>query len=215
MPLVSVSFHQSCPCCDGIRSIDSTSRQVLLSKEYFLWSSLQQFDKSFVSRHFCWCVSDVNSFHREYRLNTPTFLWDHSHIVPLNQIEVTSETWTSIVHNLVVSTQWCNARSSLRCPCTIDWQFSRPARLIFPSGASRPIGNIRTLRVRVETIFGGLPCRHSLTPCARSLFRPLLPSACYAGYLTVYRGNIIFADVIVDIFLINIGVNLTWDQAQF
>ena len=103
MPLVSVSFHQSCPSFDGIRSIDNTSRQVLLSKEYFLWSSLQRFDKSFVSRHFCWCVSDVNSFHREYRLNTLTFLWDYSHIVPLNQIEVTSETWTSIVYNLVVS----------------------------------------------------------------------------------------------------------------
>ena len=38
-----------------------------------------------------------------YRLNTPTFLLDYSHIVPLNQIEVTSETWTSIVYNLVVS----------------------------------------------------------------------------------------------------------------
>ena len=52
---------------------------------------------------FWQCVSDVNSFHREYRLNTPTFLWDYSHIVPLNQIEVTSETWTSIVYNWVVS----------------------------------------------------------------------------------------------------------------
>ena len=103
MPLVSVSFHQSCPSFDGIRSIDNTSRQVLLSKEYFLWSSLQRFDKSFVSRHFCWCVSDVNSFHREYRLNTPTFLWDYSHIAPLNQIEVTSETWPSIVYNLMIS----------------------------------------------------------------------------------------------------------------
>ena len=51
----------------------------------------------------CQCISGVNSFHREYRLNTPTFLWDYSHIVPLNQIEVTSETWTSIVNNLVVS----------------------------------------------------------------------------------------------------------------
>ena len=29
---------------------------------------------------------------------------------------------------------------------------------------SRPIGNIRTHRVRVETIFGGLPCRRSLSP---------------------------------------------------
>ena len=58
---------------------------------------------------------------------------------------------------------WWNVRSSLRSPCTIDWQFSPPARLIFPSGASQPIGNIRTHRVRVETIFGGLPCRRSLT----------------------------------------------------
>ena len=35
MPLVSVSFHQSCPSFDGIHSIVSTSRQVLLSKEYY------------------------------------------------------------------------------------------------------------------------------------------------------------------------------------
>ena len=84
--------------------------------------------------------------------------------VTLNQIEVTSETWTSIVSRQF-SVFRCNVRFSLRCPCTIDWQFSRPARLIFPSGASRPIGNIRTHRVRVETIFGGLPCRRSITPC--------------------------------------------------
>ena len=180
MPLVSVSFHQSCPSFDGIRSIDSTSRQVLLSKEYFLWSSLQRFDKSFVSRHFCWCVSDVNSLHREYRLNTPTFLWDYSHIVPLNQIEVTSETLTSIVYNLVVSGP-SGVIQDLHyvCPCTIDWQFSRPARLIFPSGASRPIGNIRTHRVRVETIFWGLPCRRSLTPCMSPSRAPVLSFACY------------------------------------
>ena len=51
MPLVSVSFHQSlsCPSLDGMRSIDNTSRQVLLSKEYFFWSSLQRFDKSLSS----------------------------------------------------------------------------------------------------------------------------------------------------------------------
>ena len=103
MTLVSVSFHQSCPSFDGIRSIDNTSRQVLLSEEYFLWSSLPRFHKSFVSRHFCSCVSDVNSFHREYRLNAPTFLWDYSYIVPLNQTEETSETWTSIVYKLAVS----------------------------------------------------------------------------------------------------------------
>ena len=33
MPLVSVSFHQSCPSFDGMRSIDNTIRQILLSKE--------------------------------------------------------------------------------------------------------------------------------------------------------------------------------------
>ena len=55
-----------------------------------------------------------------------------------------------------------------------DWQFSRPARLIFPSGASRPIGNIRTHRVRVETIFGGLPCRRSLTPRVSQTRAPVL-----------------------------------------
>ena len=53
MPLVSVSFHQSCPSFDGMLSIDNTSRQVLLSKEYCLLPSLQRFDKPFVSRHFC------------------------------------------------------------------------------------------------------------------------------------------------------------------
>ena len=35
MPLVSVSFHQSCPSFDGMRSIDNTSRQVFLSKKIF------------------------------------------------------------------------------------------------------------------------------------------------------------------------------------
>ena len=34
MPLESVSFHQSCPSFDGMRSVDNRSRQVLLSKEY-------------------------------------------------------------------------------------------------------------------------------------------------------------------------------------
>ena len=70
-------------------------------------------------------------------------------------------------------------RSSLRCPCTIDWQFSRPARLIFPSGASRPIGNIRTHRLRVATIFGSLPCRRSLTPRVSPSRAPVLSFAHY------------------------------------
>ena len=61
----------------------------------------------------------------------------------------------------------------------IDWQFSRPAQLIFPSGASRPIGNIRTHRVRVEMIFGGLPCRRSLTPRASPSRVPVLSFAHY------------------------------------
>ena len=74
-------------------------------------------------------------------------------------------------------TQWCNARSSLHCPCTIDWQFSRPARLIFPSGASRPIGNIRTHRMRVGTIFVGLPGRLSLSPLVSPSRAPVLSCA--------------------------------------
>ena len=63
----------------------------------------------------------------------------------------------------------------------------RAPRLIFPLGASRPIGNIRTHRMRVENDFRGPsvqalphPSRVSLSR-ARSLFRLLLPSACYAG----------------------------------
>ena len=53
MPLVSVSFHQSCTSFDGMLSIYNTSRQFLLSKEYFLLPLLQRFDKPLVSRHFC------------------------------------------------------------------------------------------------------------------------------------------------------------------
>ena len=74
-------------------------------------------------------------------------------------------------------------RPSLRCPCTIDWQFSRPARLIFPSGAPGIIGNIRTHRMRVETIFVGLPGRPSLSPRVSPSRAPVLSWACYAGYM--------------------------------
>ena len=38
-------------------------------------------------------------FFPSWILFTPTFPWDYSHIVPLILIEVTSETWTSIVYN--------------------------------------------------------------------------------------------------------------------
>ena len=128
-----------------------------------------------------WCLS----FLREYRLITPIFLWDYSHIVPLNQIKVTSETWTSIIPFSGFRSWWCNIRPSLRCPCTVDWQFSRPARLRFPSGASRPNENIRTHRTRVETISVGLPGRRSLSSRvspSRSFLGSLLRSACYAAY---------------------------------
>ena len=180
MPLVSVSFHQSCPSFDGIRSIDSTSRQVLPSKEYFIWSSLQRLDKSFVSRHSLLMRIRCQFFpswipfeHSNFSLR----LQPHSPIKPdwsdLRDLNFDCIQFTGF------RTQWCNARSSLHCPCTIDWQFSRPARLIFPSGASRPIGNIRTHRVRVETIFGGLPCRRSVTPCVSPSRAPVLSFARY------------------------------------
>ena len=35
MPLVSVSFHQSCPGFDGMRSIDNASREVLFEQRIF------------------------------------------------------------------------------------------------------------------------------------------------------------------------------------
>ena len=44
--MVSVSFHQSCPSFDGIRSIDNTSRQVLLSKESNISSDLHGNDST-------------------------------------------------------------------------------------------------------------------------------------------------------------------------
>ena len=53
---------------------------------------------------------------REYRLNSPTFLWSYSNVVPLNQTEVTSETWTSIIPFSGFRRLWCNIRPSLRCP---------------------------------------------------------------------------------------------------
>ena len=70
----------------------------------------------------------------------------------------------------------------LRVLLTLYWQFSRPARLIFPSGESRPIRNIRTHRMRVETIFVGLPGRRSLSPRVSSSRTLLLSCAGYAGY---------------------------------
>ena len=127
MPLVSVSFHQSCPSFDGIRSIDNTSRQVLLSKEYFLWSSLQRFDKSRLS--------------------------------PLLLMRI-----------------WCQFFPSW---IPFDWQFSRLARLLFPWVASRPIGNICTHRMRVETIFVGLPSRRSLSLRVSPSRAPVLSCAHY------------------------------------
>ena len=50
MPLrvESGSFHQSCPGPDGIRSIEMQAAKFFLNKEYFRWSSFQQFDKSLV-----------------------------------------------------------------------------------------------------------------------------------------------------------------------
>ena len=87
MPLVSVSFHQSCPKFWWYAFYRQHKPPSSPEQRIFpLISSLQQFDKSFVSHHFCYGVSDVNSFLRQYRLNSPTLLWDYSQIVPLNQI---------------------------------------------------------------------------------------------------------------------------------
>ena len=179
MPLVSVSFHQSCPRFDGICSIDSTSRQVLLSKEWSLIfiATIRQI----------FCLSPLLLMCIRCQFFPSWIPFEHSNFSLRSQTQSPIKPDWSDLRDLNFDciqfsgfrTQWCNARSSLRCPCTIDWQFSRPARLIFPSGASRPIGNIRTHRVRVETIFRGLPCRRSLTPCVSPSHAPVLSFARY------------------------------------
>ena len=187
MPLVSVSFHQSRPKFWWYAFYRQHKPPSSPEQRIFpLISSLQQFDKSFVSRHFCYGVSDVNSFLRQYRLNSPTLLWDYSHIVPLNQIEVTSETWSSIVYNLVVS-------GAIGVIHKIFTTLSMWLTVFSPRTVTFSLGNIRTHRMQVEPIFRGPslqvlphPSRVSLT-CACSLFRPLLPSACYTGYFNLCR----------------------------
>ena len=55
-----------------------------------------------------------------------------------------------------------------------DWQFSRPVPLLFPSGASRPIGNICTHRMRVERFSwafrAGAPSPLACLPLTRLFF---------------------------------------------
>ena len=131
-----------------------------------------------------WC----QFFHREYRLNTPTFLSDYSHIVPLNQIEVTSETRTSILYNLVVS--WASGViqdlhyvvyvlliNRFLASCGNFFPRSIPTNWKYPHSQNASWNDYRGPSVQA------LPhtSRVSLAR-ARSLFRPLLPSACYAGY---------------------------------
>ena len=71
-------------------------------------------------------------------------------------------------------------RPSLRCPCTIDWQFSRPVRLIFPLGALSTNSKYPHSQNASWNDFRGtsgqalpLPSRVSLSR-ARSFLRPLL-----------------------------------------
>ena len=85
------------------------------------------------------------------------------------------DTFPSLIIPFSGFRSWCrNIRPSLRCPCTIDWQFSRPAPLIFRSGASRPIGNIHTHRIRVEqfswSFRAGLPSPLACLPLACPFF---------------------------------------------
>ena len=60
-------------------------------------------------------------------------------LVTLNQTEVTSETWFSIIPFSGIRSWWCSTRPSLHSPCTINGQFSLPAQLLFPIGASQPM----------------------------------------------------------------------------
>ena len=180
MPLVSVSSINPVPVL--MVCVPSTTQVAKCSwvKNFpliFIAKIRQIFCLSPLLLMRMWCE------YREYRLNTPSFLWDYSHLVPLNQFEVTSETWTSIIPFSGFSSWWCNIRPSLRCPCTVDWQFSRQARLLFPSGASQPIGNIRSHRMIVETwvetVFVGLPGKRSLSPRVSLSRAPVLSCAHY------------------------------------
>ena len=103
------------------------------------------------------------------------------------------DTFPSLIIPFSGFRSWCrNIRPSLRCPCTIDWQFSRPARLIFPSGTSRPIGNIHTHRMRVERFSwafrAGPPSPLACLPLARQFFLgPVKSTACTKK---MYHSNI-------------------------
>ena len=197
MPLVSVSFHQSCPKFWWYAFYRQHKPPSSPEQRIFpLVSSLQQFDKSFVSRHFCYGVSDVNSFLRQYRLNSPTLLWDYSHIVPLNQIEVTSETWSSIVYNLVVSgaigvihkifttlSIWLTVFSPRTGTFSLG---SLSTNWKYPHSQNASWNNFRGPSLQVLPH----PSRVSLTR-ACSLFHPLLPRACYKGYFNLCRQSTI------------------------
>ena len=146
MSLVSVSFHQSCPSFDGMRFIDNTSRQVLLSNEYFslrthpfllaLRLRAKRPQRRRARRNGCFprltifllnllpLASSTNAYPMSVLsfVNTVwtfSFLWDYSHIVL--KWPPRPELW---LYHLVVGFRswWCNIRPLLRCPCTIDWQ---------------------------------------------------------------------------------------------
>ena len=111
-----------------------------------------------------------------YRLNTPTFLLDYSHIVPLNQIEVTSETWTSIVYNLVVS-----GPSGVMQDLHYVVHVLLIDSFLAPRGNFSPREPLNQLEYphSQKTIFGGLPCRRSLTPRVSPSRAPVLSFAHY------------------------------------
>ena len=57
---------------------------------------------------------------------------------------------------------WCNIRSSLRCPCTFDWQLSRA--VTFSLGSLSTNWKYPHSQNASWNDFRGLPCRRSLTP---------------------------------------------------
>ena len=123
-------------------------------------------------------ANDVNSFHCEYHLNTPTFCWDYSHIVPLNQIKVTSKTWSSIVYNLVVSGA-SGVIWDLHYVVHVPVTFSLGSLLTYWKYPHSQNGSWNDFwRPSVQALHH--PLRVSLT-CTCSLFCPLLPSTWYAG----------------------------------
>ena len=138
--------------------------------------------------------ADAYSMSNRSFVNT---VWTHKLFF---KITATKAHWSDLQElNLNYTSHWCNIRPLLPCSCTTClqtiscflWLAVFAANVnSYPLGSLfKPTGIFHTVRKRVKTIFGqtlpftDLTC---LPRAPRSFLRPLLPSACYVGYLFIY-----------------------------